>query len=65
MYHSRYGDDRDERDASRRVIQDDVDDDADTAAARCLDETIEVRQRAEHRIDILVIADVVAEVDLR
>ena len=49
----------------RGVIEDDVDHDADPAPVRLGKQLIEIRERAEQRIDALVVADVIPEVDLR
>ena len=46
----------------RRVIDDQLGDDADAAAMRLVDEAIEVGERAVARVDVLVIRDVVAVV---
>ena len=46
----------------RRVVRDPVDDDADPAPVARGDERVEVRERAEHRVDVAVVRDVVAEV---
>jgi hypothetical protein len=48
-----------------RVVQHDVDHDANAATVGGLDERVEVGERAKLRIDVLVVADVVAEVNLR
>ena len=49
----------------RGVIEDDVDHDANPAPVRLGKQPIEIREGAEQRIDPLVIADVIPEVDLR
>jgi hypothetical protein len=46
----------------RRVVQDQVEDHADTAAAGRLDEQLEVLHRPERRVDGAVVGDVVADV---
>ena len=46
----------------RGVIRYEVDDDVDPSAVRFREETVEVGERAEKRIDVSVIADVVAKV---
>jgi hypothetical protein len=48
-----------------RVVHHEVEDDPDSAAVGFVDEPIEVRLRAEERVDPLVIADVVADVKAR
>src|SRR5207248_7833837 len=48
-----------------RVVQHDVDRDADAATMRGVDERLEIGERAELWIDVLVVADVVAEINLR
>ena len=45
-----------------RVVQDEVHEDANAATVRFGGETVKVRQRAETRIDVAVVHDVVAEV---
>ena len=49
----------------RRVVRNEIDEDADPTAMRLLEEAIEVRERAEDRIDVLVVGHVVAEVGHR
>ncbi len=49
----------------RGVVDDDVDDDLDPALVGAGHERVEVGQRAEDRVDVLVVADVVAVVVLR
>ena len=49
----------------RRVARDEVDDHADVPAMRLGDEAVEIGDRAEDRVDVGVIRDVVAEVGHR
>ncbi len=46
----------------RRVVGDEVEPDLDAARSGISDETVEVRERPEHRIDVTVVGHVVAEV---
>ncbi|MND19705.1 hypothetical protein D3C80_100260 [compost metagenome] len=46
----------------RRVRHDEVDHDADTQTVRFRDQPVEIGKRAEHRIDIDIIRDVVTEI---
>ena len=48
-----------------RVVRDEVDDDADAAGVRLREHLVEVGQRAEERVDVAVVGDVVAGVLLR
>ena len=48
-----------------RVVGNEVDDDADAAAVRRIQHGVEVAQRAEDRVDIAVVGDVVAGILLR
>ena len=48
-----------------RVVGDDVDDQLHVPGVQLADEPVDVGERAEHRVDALVVADVVAVVDLR
>ena len=48
-----------------RVVGDDVDRHLDPALVRVGDELVEVGERAEERVDVRVVGDVVAVVDLR
>ena len=50
---------------ARGVVRHQVDDDPDAAAVRLCEHRVEVRQRAEQRVDIAVIGHVVAAVALR
>jgi hypothetical protein len=54
-----------ERVLVRGVVNHVIADDLDVAFVRLLDQTVEVRERAELRINILVVANVVAEINLR
>ena len=47
------------------VVDDEIEDDADAALLALGDEAIEIRERAVHGIDVFVVGDVVAEIDLR
>jgi hypothetical protein len=49
----------------RRVVRDEVDEHADAAPVRLLEQMVEVVERAEDRIDVAVIGDVVAEIGHR
>ena len=48
-----------------RVIDDEVHDDLDAARVQRRDHLVEILERAEERVDVLVVADVVAVVILR
>ena len=48
-----------------RVVQHDVDHNANAPTVGGVDKLVEVGERAELRIDVLVVADVVAEINLR
>ena len=67
-YHERFGSSRLERDADeplvlvRGVVGDPVEDHAQAAPVRLLDERVGVGKRAEGRVDVRVVAYVVAEV---
>ena len=71
MYQSRLGSARDERLATnqgwtvRRVVRHEVKDQLHAASMDGCDESVEVAQRAEHRIDVDVVGDIVAEVGHR
>ena len=47
------------------VVRDPVQDDLDVARVALRDQLVEVRERAEHRVDVAVVGDVVAEVGHR
>ena len=47
-----------------RVIQNYIDDDPDLAAMRLRHQAVEIGERAEQRVHVLVVGDVVAEIDL-
>jgi hypothetical protein len=47
-----------------RVIQDHIYDDPDVPAMRCRHEAVEIGQRPEDRVHVLVVGNVVAEIDL-
>ena len=70
-YQSRFGLSRDDRDSSEPgmlpggVVRDEVEEDLDAGAMGGLDQAVEVLERAEDRVDIAVVADVVAEVGHR
>jgi hypothetical protein len=49
----------------RRVVRDDVRDDAEAEVVRVGDECVEILERAEQRIDLHVVRDVVAVVGAR
>ena len=65
MYQSRFGLSREDRDSTTRVfvggvVNDQVHDEAHPPLVDPLQEAVEVRQRAEHGVDVVVVGDVVA-----
>ena len=44
----------------RRVVRDDVDDDPDAVLVGLAQQLAGIRERAEHRVDVAVVSDVIA-----